>query len=206
VTPGGEPGRRPTALLLVVGGALVVGVAALYATAERAAPPKKAADPPGGKKEDFWEKVARDLPDRPKWEAPDWEPKSAADRLVDRFVKLRDARDRAALRLLGRVPEVPDGPVSEAEAERLQTDFFLRDKDLRFRLVCRGEPDGNGGIRDTPGLYTLLGEGYVTAPAIGVKTDKGVDPPAQRMMSHPALVVEVRGGKIFGVRATLPPG
>jgi hypothetical protein len=159
--------------------------------------PMAAADP-----EEFWERVRRQLPDRPKFQPPAWEPTTDADKVVDRFVKLWNAGDPAASHQLGRVPTVPADPVSEGEAERLQTDFFLREA-VRVQTICRGEPNDEGGLKATPGLYTLIVKGGVAAPELRVRANGGVDN-VQRTVLNPSLVVEVCDGKVFGVRATGP--
>src|SRR5262249_2559418 len=96
----------------------------------------------------------------------------------------------------------PGEPVPEGEAERLQTDFFLREL-VRVQTVCRGEPDGEGGLKATPGLYTLIVKGGVAAPELRVRANGEVDK-LQRTGFNPSLVVEVRDGKVVGVRTTGP--
>jgi hypothetical protein len=116
--------------------------------------------------------------------------------LCDRFVRLRNAGHAAADALLGRVPVVPDAPVSPEEANRLQTDFFLREP-VEIRTVERA-PGG-------PPRFVLAAKGNVAAPALSVRTSAGVER-SQRTMTNPDLVVEVRDGKIYGVRSELHMG
>ena len=78
------------------------------------------------------------------------------------------------------------------EADRLQTDFFLRQD---VRIVGAGRDKATGALV----LYT---KGNVSAPTLHVKTETGVET-AQRTMANPDLVVEVRDGRIYGVAAHL---
>jgi hypothetical protein len=168
---------------LVLGPPLV-GVAGLYAYWATASPTAQA----GGQARRGAEP----------WVPPRWEALSAADRVIDAFVSARRNGGEQALELLGPAPVFPEQGVSEAEAERLQTESFLR-ADLKFVDVWRGEPD-------VPGRYTLATRGNVSAPPLRIQTAKGVDPPSQRFMTNPDLVVEVRGGKVYGVRSELHLG
>jgi hypothetical protein len=143
--------------------------------------------------------ASRDLESKP------WEPLSEEDRLIDRFVTLHKAGDKAALDLLGPAPVFDDEPVSEKTAESRQTDFYLR-SDLQFRDIRRGEPDGNGGRRAVPGRYTIVTKGSVSSPKLNIRTERGIEREAQEHLTSPDLVVEVREGKIYGLRAELPMG
>jgi hypothetical protein len=121
--------------------------------------------------------------------------------VVDRFRRLRNAGDPAAAGLLGPVLAFPDHPVRAEEAERLQADHFLRG-DLRVREIRRQEY-GEAGASSLPSShYLLVTEGNVAAPALTVRTAKGVER-SQRTMTNPDLVVEVRAGQVVGVRAQL---
>jgi hypothetical protein len=122
-----------------------------------------------------------------------WEPATAEDRVCDQFMKRRKAGDPEASALLGANPVQPEGEVTALEGERLQTDFFLRDPSLQIR-----------GIRRTPevGQYVLVTQGNVAAPRLQIRRNDDVSS-EQRTMTNPDLFVEVRDGKIFGIRATL---
>ena len=124
----------------------------------------------------------------------DWThaPATPEQRLCVQFLKFKNANDPAADGLLGPTPAVPAAPVTREEAERLQTDFFLRQD---FRVVGTG--------RDGPtGALVLYTKGNMSVPTLGVKTGDGVEA-AQRTMTNPDLLIEVRDGRIHGVAARL---
>jgi hypothetical protein len=130
-------------------------------------------------------------PERP---APAEQSVTEAERVIDRFVRLTNAGDPAAADLLGPAPAVPKGPVSPGEVGRLQTDYFLREP---VRVVSALPSPG--------GRFVLVVQGNVAAPTLEVRTPTGVER-SQRTMTNPDLVVEVRDGKIHGVRAELHTG
>ena len=103
--------------------------------------------------------------------------------LCYQFRDRKNAGDPTAADLLGPAPVVPATPVSPEEADRLQTEFFLR-QDLRLVGVAWDAQPRK------PVLYT---HGNVAAPTLPVQTGAGVET-AQRTMANPDLVVEVRGG------------
>jgi len=127
-------------------------------------------------------------------DAADWSqaPGTAEEQVCVRFLRLKNAGDPAADKLLGPAPTVPTAPVSKAEADRLQTDFFLRQD---IHIVGAGRDKATGALV----LYT---KGNVSAPTLHVKTETGVET-AQRSMANSDLVVEVRDGRIYGVAARL---
>jgi hypothetical protein len=93
--------------------------------------------------------------------------------------------------------ETPEQAVSPEEANRLQTDSFLRG-DLRILEIRRER-----GEKGSPQRYRLVTHGDVASQTLTIKTDKGTER-SQRTMSHPDLIVEVGDdGKIYGVRAEL---
>jgi hypothetical protein len=139
------------------------------------------------------------------WKPETWAPVSDADRVVDRFLTLRKAGEKSALDLLGPAPAFDDEPVDRKTAEARWTDFFLR-SDLHFRDIWRGEPDGQGGQRPTPQRYTIVTKGNASTPKLAIQTNRGVEVPSQLMMTDPDLVVDVRDGKIQGLRAELHLG
>jgi hypothetical protein len=126
--------------------------------------------------------------------------KTEADRVCERFMALKNARDSAALELLGVAPAVPDRELTKEEADRLQTDLFLR-QDVRVVEVRRDRRAQKDGPTKSP-YCVLVTQGQVTAPDMTVTTPKGPER-GQRFMSNPDLVVEVRDGKIYGVEARL---
>ncbi len=121
-------------------------------------------------------------------------------RLCDRFAQLHNAGDPAAAALLGRVPAVPEEPVSAAEVHRLQADWFLREP----IEILRVEPERPAQDTQAP-RFVLVTKGNVAAPAVQERTPSGVER-SQRTMTNPDLVVEVRDGKIYGVRPELHVG
>jgi hypothetical protein len=124
--------------------------------------------------------------------------------LCEQFMALKNAGDPAAGGLLGRLPVVPDAPQSRAEVDRLQTDFFLREKLRIVRVEVEGRQQGHRRAAPT-GRLVLVTRGNVSAPTIALQTSNGVER-SQRTMSNPDLVVEVRDGKIYGVRSELYMG
>jgi hypothetical protein len=119
---------------------------------------------------------------------------SPEEQVCRRFMALKNAGDPQAEALLAPRPRVPDTAVSEAEADRLDADIMLH-QDYRIRdLVPLG-----GGLLSR---FVLVVEGSVTSERILVRTPTGTDA-NQRSMWSPDLIVEVRDGKIHGVRARL---
>jgi hypothetical protein len=156
----------------------------------------------GEKDDSVWERIERQVAAREKWVPEEWRPQSEADRVINQFARLHNAGNPAAGKLLGRVPEVPNEPVTEAEAERLQTDFLLRLEGTRIVRILRGEPDVKGGLKDTPGRYTFLTKGGGNVPELRVRTRDGVENRPRGGFNFD-LIVAVRAGKVFGVRAGL---
>ena len=102
---------------------------------------------------------------------------------------------------LGTAAEFDDEPVSEEEAEARYADYYLRMKGLFVRGVVAGEPGGDGEIREAPGRYTLATKAQGSTPPLRIRNGAGeVEAPARLFIMNPTLVVEVREGKIHGVR------
>jgi hypothetical protein len=112
--------------------------------------------------------------------------------LCRRFADLRNAHDAGAEALLGPAAAVPKGPVTPEEAERIDADTFLRRDHLRI-VDVRREPAGR---------FLLVMRGGAAGEPLDIRSEGKVNH-SQRVMSNPALVVEVRDGKIHGVRAQL---
>jgi hypothetical protein len=125
---------------------------------------------------------------------------SEEEMLCARFAKLRNAGDPGATALLGRVPAVPEGPVSPEEANRLQADWFLREP----IEISRVGPD-HARRAGPAARFVFVTKGNVSAPALQERTPTGVVR-SQRTMSNPDITVEVRDGKIYGVRPELHVG
>jgi hypothetical protein len=149
--------------------------------------------------------AAKAKTERTRWKPERWEPLSADDNIIDRFFTHRKAGDKAALEFLGPAPDFDEEPVTEETAAARQTDFFLRSP-LEFRDIWRGEPDGRGGQRPSAHRYTLVTRGNVSSPPLNIRTDGGIRTRVQEHTSSPDLVVEVRDGKIYGLRAELHMG
>ncbi len=109
-----------------------------------------------------------------------------------RFADLKNAHDAAAESLLGPAVSVPAGAVAADEAQRIDADTFLRRDTLRVVDVRR----------DAPGRFLLVTQGSATGEPLSVRSGDAVSR-SQRVMTNPALVVEVRDGKIHGLRAQL---
>ena len=127
----------------------------------------------------------------------DWSqaPITDDERVCADFIRLKNTGSPDALALLGPVPAVPGGPVSEEQADRLETDFFLRED---VRIVGAGRDPHTQA-------FVLYAKGNVSAPALKVQTAGGVEN-AQRTMANPDLAVEVRDGRIYGVASSLHMG
>jgi len=193
---GGVPWVGVGAFLLLVG---LVG--ALLFMRDEAAPVKSG--PQREAKSDPWEKVLADVAARGnrKWEPPPWAPVGEADGLVDRFVTLKKAGDAKANDLLGGKPLAEGDVIDEANLEARATDTFLR-QSFTLTAIYRGEPDGQGGQRNTANRYTLAGVGPVRTPVFRIRYSKGDEGPSSSFITKELeLVVEVRGGKIHGVQS-----
>jgi hypothetical protein len=141
----------------------------------------------------------------PSGKPPPRAPRTEADQLIDRFMRLKNARAPAAEALLGPAPIVPDHPLHKAEAEALQAAYFLRD-DLQIVEVRRASDlpaHQRGPGADTS--YILVTKGNVAAPRLTIwKDDKEVEAESsQRTMSNPDIHVRVAGDKIVGLRPEL---
>jgi hypothetical protein len=158
---------------------------------------------------DLWKRDARGTvksrAEGKRWKPQPWEPATADDGVIDRFFTLRKAGDKKALELLGPAAVFDDEPVSEKTAAARQTDFCLR-SDLQLRDIWRGEPDGNGGQRSTARCYTIVTKGNASSPPLNIRTNRGIQMQVQEHLSSPDLVVEVRDGKVYGVRTELHMG
>jgi hypothetical protein len=131
-------------------------------------------------------------------EALDWsDVKTTAEgRLLAEFVERKNNGDPAAFALLGPAPDFSGPPVPKEEADRLQTDFYLR-QNVQFTGVGRDKKTG---------ALVLFGKGGAAAPTMQVITANGLEPSGQRVLINPDLTVEVRDGHIYGVAANLHVG
>ncbi len=149
-----------------------------------------------------FEKVYGKLPPpSAKWQPPAWAPATEEEKVLDRFVKLRNAGDPAAEQFLPPKPVPSEQPVSEAEWVRQSLDLALREPGLKVAHVCRGEPDGKGGLKESPGRWVLLTTGSFSGPPFSVREPDGrVSVNCQKHFTDTIAVVEVKGGKVCGVR------
>jgi hypothetical protein len=107
-------------------------------------------------------------------------------------------RDKVpAADLLGPAPAAPTAPVSPEEAARLDAEFILRNT---YRI---SEVRPYESPKDGPPRFLFVLKGSVTSERLKVKTSKGDIEEGQRTMGSPDVIVEVRDGKIYGVRAQL---
>jgi hypothetical protein len=125
----------------------------------------------------------------------DWSkaPQTDDERLCADFIALKNAHKSEANRFLAELEPAPDGAVARAVADRLQTDYFLR-QDFEVVGARRGR---------TKDSLVLITRGKATAPAVQIRDGDRIET-EQRTMFNLDLTVEVRQGKIYGVRADLP--
>jgi hypothetical protein len=122
---------------------------------------------------------------------------SPPEKICREFARLKTRGEATANNLLGPAPSVPSEPVSPEEAQRLQTEFWLRgDFEITDVWSTGGQPDGQSAT------YTLVTKGTFPATELKVRTPDGIDV-VNRSMAHADLFVEVKDGKIYGVRADL---
>jgi hypothetical protein len=138
------------------------------------------------------------------WRPSAWEPVSAEDRVIDAFMRLHntDSPDaRALLGHAGKAAEMKDRVLTADEERTLTAEHFLRSDALRVIDVWRGEPDESGAQVARPGRYTLITHGTGSTPPYRLTTSKPGTSPVQQHLNNPDLIVDVRDGKIVGVRA-----
>jgi hypothetical protein len=130
-----------------------------------------------------------------------WKPETEEDLVIDEFMKRKNVGDPTADDFLGVDPKVPDRELSRAEADALETDFFLREPKLKVSRVWRQQVRviGTEPPRWT-GRYVLETRGGYTAAWIPVK---GMPNGEQRTVINGFLIVEVRDGKMYGVEPSV---
>jgi hypothetical protein len=116
-------------------------------------------------------------------------------RVCRRFMDLKNAGDAQADGLLGPPPTVPAAAVVPAEADRIDAELMLR-QPLHIREV------GRDAAAPAAGRFVLVVDGAVASERVVVETPTGPET-RQRAMWSPDLVVEVRDGKLHGVRPQL---
>lgn len=117
--------------------------------------------------------------------------------LVRQFAEYRNAGDQRADALLGPPPVVPARAVSREKAARLDAEFILR-QPLRIDAV-RPRPPEPGQDWSVP-RFKLVAKGSAASERMLVEGDSS---PSQRTLYNPDIIVEVRDGRIYGVRAQL---
>jgi hypothetical protein len=121
---------------------------------------------------------------------------SAELELCRRFMALKNDHDPAANDLLGPTRPAPQEAVSQEEADRLDADAFLRGEFRVADVRPAGTAEGN--------RFLLVMKGSGVGDVLRVRSGDKVDR-VQRVVRDPALLVEVRDGKIYGVKSQLPP-
>ena len=143
----------------------------------------------------------RDKAGKPKNEITAGQP---LEEVVVRFRERIEAGDPTAKDLLGPAPVFNDVPVSEAEADARQAEFYLRRPELKILAIYPGEPDAQGKRKATPNRYTLVTKVSGSTPPLRIRNARGeVESPSQLFIINPDLVIEVRDGKIHALRAEL---
>src|SRR5262249_42948225 len=125
------------------------------------------------------------------------EPPMEAELVCQRFAKLRNAGDPEAEKMLGPGPEVPERPVTPAEAELLDAQAVLH-QPCKIRAVKPLAEKGPDGVPH----FDLLLSGSAAGLKLTTQTATGTDT-GQRLLREPALTVEVRDGKLHAVRVGL---
>jgi hypothetical protein len=157
--------------------------------------------------EELWRRVlSGQLGKRNDWKPEKWQPVTPEDFVIDRFVELHKKGDPAALKLLAPLAAEDAVAADDAEFERRATDHFLRDGGLTIVAIWKGDPDADGRPRPAPGRYTLVTRGSSGSVKVPVRTADGGSLPQRLQLTHPDLVVEVKGGVIHGVRSELHKG
>jgi hypothetical protein len=117
------------------------------------------------------------------------------EKVCREFIRLKNAKDSAANELLGPAPMVSDEPVSPEEAQRLLTDCFLRGD---YEITDLWSPNATAGSASPPVILVTKGDPKVMR--LRIRTPTGVDV-VDRSILNPDLMVEVRDGKIYGIRS-----
>jgi hypothetical protein len=119
------------------------------------------------------------------------------DPVCEAFMQLKNAKDAAADDLLGPLPPVPSDPVTEEEADRLDTDYVLHSP----LYIIAVRPDTAASV-GKPSRCVLVVKGTFSCRPLRVR---GSESHSQRHLVNPDLIVEVRDGKLYGVRAQVHP-
>jgi hypothetical protein len=121
--------------------------------------------------------------------------KSDAGQFCLKFADKVNSGEKPPADLLGPAPSVPAEPVTPDEADRLDAEFILRNS---YKVTeVRPQPDGPKGAPRF--LFVLKGD--VKSERLRVRAWEGRIEEGQRSMTSPEVIVEVRDGKIYGVKA-----
>jgi len=137
------------------------------------------------------------------WQPEPWKPASADDQIIDDYVRLQKAGDGRAFELLGGEALVAEGPVLEEDFARRATNWLLREK-ITIIGIWRGEPASDGySQKPVAGRYTLKLQGIHQSPLVRLhdRSGKAVGS-SNTVFTSPEVIVDVRRGKIIGVRTT----
>jgi hypothetical protein len=157
--------------------------------------------------DDLWREVfSGRLGKRNDWKPEKWQPVTPDDAVIDRFVALHRKGDPAAQKLLAPLVAADEVAADDAAFERRATDQFLRDPGLHIVDVWKGDPDADGRPRPVAGRYILVTKGSSASVMVPMRTRSGGSLPQRLQLTHPDLVVEVKGGVIHGVRSELHKG
>jgi hypothetical protein len=116
------------------------------------------------------------------------------DPVCEQFMQLKNAQDPAADDLLGPLPQVPTNPVTDEEADRLDAEFILHSP--LWIAAARPETVANG----EPARCVLVVKGTFSCRSLLIQGGQGL---SQRHLVNPDVIVEIRDGKIYGVRARM---
>lgn len=129
-----------------------------------------------------------------------WNASTDEDRLVEAFQKARNKDGKSTLNLAPD-PVFDDKPVSEAEAEALQSHYILH-RVKRVVAIRAGEPGKGTKWLPTPHRYTLTTKVGVATPKVAVQVGDRIEAP-NLIITNPDIIVEVRNGKIHALRAEI---
>lgn len=134
---------------------------------------------------------------------PTWAPTTEDDNKVDAFIRQRGDNSTGGTALLAPDPRFDENtPVTQKEADAMHAGFFLH-RCAKVIKVRSGEPDSESGWLTTPNRYTLAVQVTGVTPQLRIKSGEKVDFPSRLSIVDPDIVVEIRDGKIFALRAEL---
>jgi hypothetical protein len=128
-------------------------------------------------------------------------PPNEGEQICQRFARLRNTGDPEAEKMLGPGPDVPERPVTPAEAELLDAQAVLH-QPCKIRAVNPLQEKGPDGAP----RFDLLLKGNAVGLKHTIQTPTGPSSGGQRILIEPALTVELRDGKLHAVRVGLDPG